>query len=238
MEVYMKNQSLFDDPNIFSIHSANKETTDDTKRKDLEKKRVRILPDMTKIPNVHDDTNDEEDDEEIDYAEYMKEKRRKKAEKKARKAAAKAEKKQEEENDPEKQRQKSEKEERKRQQRKRECEIEMIQLIARRDMLERKLNELDPGDPKDSRVIAAINIELINIRDELERLSKESGIPISSLNTGTRFGRFMNKVKEKGKRIVKKVKKFYKRNKELIVGIASIVLPFVVSLGVRTIFGL
>lgn len=234
----MKNHSLFDDPDIFSINSTNTNTVDDTKsyqKKVVKKKKKKMIPpDLSKNPVVHAyETDDEDEDEDmVDFEKLMEEKRKKKEEKKARKA----EKKQREENDPEKQRQKREKEERKRQQRKRECEITMIQLIARRDMLEKKLNELDPGDPKESKVIAAINVELINIREELELLSKESGIPISSLNTGTRFGRFMTKVKATGRKFVKKAKKFYKRNKELIVGIASIVLPFVVSLGVRTIF--
>ena len=112
----------------------------------------------------------------------------------------------------------------------REYEIEMIQLIARRDMLKKKLGELNPGKKKDSKKIAAINIELINIREDLDEITAMSGLNITDIDNGTRLGRFLGRLKIKAKKIWKKTKKFYRRNSELIQGICAIVLPVIGSL--------
>lgn len=124
---------------------------------------------------------------------------------------------------------KSSKREKKRRKEQREYEIEMIQLITRRDLLRKKLGELNPGKKKDSKRIAAINIELTNIRDELKMLETQSGLHIDEVDKGTKVGRFIGKMKMKIKKVAKKIKKFYKRNTELIYGVCSIVLPVLVS---------
>lgn len=124
---------------------------------------------------------------------------------------------------------KSAKKEKKRRKEQREYEIEMIQLVARRDLLRKKLGELNPGKKKDSKRIAAINIELTNIRDDLKMLETQSGLHIDEIDKGTKLGRFIGKIKMKVKKAAKKVKKFCKRNSELILGICSIVLPIIAS---------
>lgn len=106
-----------------------------------------------------------------------------------------------------------------------ELQIEMMQLLSQRDRLRIKLEELDPSKKKDSKKIVAINEKLKNIDAELKMLQMESGVNLEALDQGTKFGRFVGRLKRTWKRAVKKVKKFYKRNKELIIGVAAIALP-------------
>lgn len=119
---------------------------------------------------------------------------------------------------------------------KREAEIDMIQLIARKEMLRAKLGELNPAKSKDSKRIAAINIELINIDNMMAQLEMETGISPTELDHGTKVGRFLGRLKQRVKKIGKSIKKFYKRNYDLINGLASIVLPIFGSLFLKKIF--
>ena len=129
-----------------------------------------------------------------------------------------------------------EKKARKREKQKKEMEVEMIQLIARQDMLRRKLKGLDPGKKKDSKKIADINIQLKTISTDLKMLETQSGIHIDELENGTKLGRFVENIKRKIKKTAKKFKKFCKRNSELVFGICSIVLPVIGSFIGKLIF--
>lgn len=114
-------------------------------------------------------------------------------------------------------------------------EIEMIQMIAQVDYLKHKLLGLNPGRKKDARKIAAINVALMETKERISELEVDSGISIHSLDNGTRLGRFVNKLKMIRKRIVKKTKRFFKHNSELIIGVSSVIIPFVIT-GLMKIF--
>lgn len=112
---------------------------------------------------------------------------------------------------------------------KRDVHIEMIQLLARKDMLRHKLEELDPGKKKDSKRIAAINITIKDVDAELEMLSLQYGINVEKLDHGTRLGRFIGRMKIKIKKIAKKAKKYWRENKNFIIEMAMIILPVISS---------
>lgn len=118
-----------------------------------------------------------------------------------------------------------------REKQKKEAEVEVIQLIARKNFLTNKLEDFDPGKEKDAKKIAAINIELREIDERTNYLQQKYNIYIDSVDEGSRIGRFFRKIKEKGKRVIKKIKKFFRDddNKKLIIGIAGIVLPVIGS---------
>lgn len=116
--------------------------------------------------------------------------------------------------------------ERRRAKAKREAEIKIIQLIARRNYLKNKLDDMDPGKEKDARKIACMNIELREIEDQLTYLQSEYGIYNDKIDEGSRFGRFISKIKRKFNRAKKKTKKFFKDNKDLIVSLSAVILPF------------
>ena len=119
---------------------------------------------------------------------------------------------------------------------KRDVHIEMIQLLARRDMLRSKLGELDPGKKSDSKKIAAINIDLKDITAELEMLSWQYDIDIKELDKGTRVARFVGRVKRKTRKIVKKFKKFWNENKEFILNIGAVVISAIAPFMVKSLF--
>lgn len=121
----------------------------------------------------------------------------------------------------------AEKAARKFEKKKKESEIEVIQLLARKEFLQKKLHELNPGKEKDARKIAAINIEFKEITERIESLQSEYGIHVNSIDTGSKVSRFFKSVKTKCRKGFKKVKKFFRNNTDLIYGLGSVVLPFV-----------
>lgn len=110
-----------------------------------------------------------------------------------------------------------------------QAEIEMIQYIARIEMLRGKLGELNPHKSKDSKKIAAINIEIKEIESLMGCLEMQYGISASEIDHGTRVGRFLGRIKMKFRKFKKKVKRFFKANAGLIVGIAPIILGVVAN---------
>jgi hypothetical protein len=118
------------------------------------------------------------------------------------------------------------KEAKRQEKRRKECEVEIIQLIARRNYLNAKLQELNPAKEKQAVQIAEMNIELLSINDRIDALERESGIHKSHIETGSPVRRFFTNVKNKVVGFGSKIKKFFKKNKELVVGLASVVLPF------------
>ena len=113
-----------------------------------------------------------------------------------------------------------------------EYEIEIIQLLARMEYTTRELEKLNPGKRKDAVKIAALNVELRNMKLKLE---DESGIKINELEIGTRFGRFMMKLKSIGRTIKKKAKKFFKHNQELVTGMIAIIAPVISMIILKTV---
>jgi len=118
---------------------------------------------------------------------------------------------------------------------KKQDHIEMIQLLARRDMLRAKLGELDIRKKKDAKKIAVINIKLKDIDAELQMLEMHSGIKVHELDKGTRFNRFVGRVKRVARNIFKKVKKYFKENGEFLLNMAAIIVPALVALNTRPI---
>lgn len=118
----------------------------------------------------------------------------------------------------------------------REAEFDMIQLIARKEMLQKKLSEFDIGKKKDARKIASYNVEIKKIEGEISQLEMMYDISSVEIDQGTRVGRFLARCKKKVKSVGKKVKKFCKKNAELLTGLASIILPVIGSCIIKAIF--
>lgn len=112
---------------------------------------------------------------------------------------------------------------------KRDFQVEMMQLLAKRDRLRHTLGKLDPTNRKDSKRIVSINIKLKDIDAELQMLQEQSGVNMNELDHGTRFGRYVGHFQRAVKKGIKKIKKFYNRHAELINNMALIIIP--------TIFG-
>lgn len=117
----------------------------------------------------------------------------------------------------------------------RQAEIDMIQLVTRKNMLRRQLGDLSIKRKKDAKKIAAINIQLKQIDIAIADIESEFGVKITEIDRGTKVGRFLGKIKRAAKRFFKKTKKFYKRNMELINGLAAIIVPVVGGLIVKSI---
>lgn len=115
--------------------------------------------------------------------------------------------------------------------------IDMIRLLGRKDFLRAKLGELNPGKKKDNNKIMKINIELQEIDLELEMISEQSGIHIDALDSGTKVNRILGYLKVKAKKAIKKVKRFYKENRELINTIITFAIPVIGSLIVKKLLG-
>ena len=121
---------------------------------------------------------------------------------------------------------------------KKEMQLEMIQLLSKRDRIRFKLGELDLTKKKDVKKQKAYLERLEDIDAELKVLEDQSGIKIDELDRGSKLGRFFGRIKRGWKRFKKKVKKVYERNETLIVGIASVVLPIVGGIIIKAIIGL
>lgn len=121
------------------------------------------------------------------------------------------------------------KQQKKQEKKTREAEVEIIQYLAREDMIRSKLAKLDPCKKKDSKKIAAYNIELKNIRANIEMLQEQYNIKINELDHGNKISRFLGRMKRKVQRVWKKVKKWFKRNEEVVVGVLGIAGPAILA---------
>lgn len=124
----------------------------------------------------------------------------------------------------------------KREKAQRVAEVEMIQHITRKEMLRAQLGELDIRKPKDAKKMAAINVELKNIDIDIKQLETQYGIEAEEIDKGTRVGRFLGRLKKKVRKIGKAIKRFYKRNFDLIYGLASIFVPILGAGLIKKIF--
>lgn len=121
------------------------------------------------------------------------------------------------------------KQQKKREKKTREAEVEIIQYLAREEMIKSRLAKLDPCKKKDSKKIAAYNIELKNLRANIEMLQEQYGIKIDSLDRGSKVSRFFARLKKKTTRIFRKIKKWYERNDDLVIGVLGIAIPVLFS---------
>lgn len=119
---------------------------------------------------------------------------------------------------------------------KRDVHIEMMQLLARKDMLRIKLGELNPGKKSDAKKIAAINVDIKDINAELEMLSMQYNINLEELDKGSRLGRFIGRMKRKAKKIVKKIKRYWEDNSEFLMNMGAIILPVITTFICKLIF--
>lgn len=110
-----------------------------------------------------------------------------------------------------------------------DIQIHMMQLIAERDRLKYKLGELNPGSKKDAKKIVSFNVKLRDIEAELTSYQQIYHINLDEVDKGSKLGRFIGRIKRTFKTAKKKVKKFVKRNKELISGLAAIILPVLIT---------
>jgi hypothetical protein len=114
-----------------------------------------------------------------------------------------------------------------------EYERDMIILLAKKERCFAKLSAIDISKKKDVKRLALLNIQLVNIDNELKRLEFFSGIKIDQLCNGTKLGRFWNKVKTKFRRGIKKLKKFFRKFQEPVLGFLSIAIPIIGSFLVK-----
>lgn len=119
---------------------------------------------------------------------------------------------------------------------KRDVHIEMMQLLARKDMLRIKLGELDPGKKNDSKRIAAINVDIKDINAELEMLAWQYNINLEELDHGTRLARFIGRMKRRFKKVAKKIKRYWEDNSDFLMNMGAIVLPVVTTFICKLIF--
>lgn len=111
--------------------------------------------------------------------------------------------------------------------RKKQAEADLIQLVARRDVLNSKLVNLNPGKQKDAIKIAKINIELNDVEEAIDEINAKYGLNIRSINQGSKGARFVQKAKYTFRSMGKSIKRFFKRNSDTILKVASIVVPLV-----------
>ena len=116
---------------------------------------------------------------------------------------------------------------------KRDMQIDMMELLCQKDRIKRKLGSLNTYKKKDSKKIVKLNTKLRDIDAELEALEQYSGVNVRALEEGSRFDRFIGRVKKKIIKVFKGIKKFVKHNKELFSGIAAIGIPAVAGLIIR-----
>lgn len=108
-----------------------------------------------------------------------------------------------------------------------EYQLDMMDLLARRDLLRHRLAKLDPGSPHDAEKIVEINVELKNIYIKLKFLQNMTGVNMHELDHGTKFARFINMAKKKISKKVKKLKKWVINHIEPICGIVASIIPIV-----------
>lgn len=117
--------------------------------------------------------------------------------------------------------------------RNKEMQIEMMELIARRDLLRGKLAKLDPFRPKDSEKIVKLNVELKDIQLQLEALSRQTGVDLKQLDHGTKFKRWFYSVKRTFANGWKKFTDFFKRHAEPITKVAIGLIPILFAIATK-----
>lgn len=109
-------------------------------------------------------------------------------------------------------------------------QIELMQALAKRDKVLKKLAALDPIKKKDSKKIVKLNIKLKDLELEIDALQRQVGTDLNELNHGTKWQQRWESFKKKIKKVGKSIKKWYKSNKEIIWAVASAVVPAVIGI--------
>ena len=113
---------------------------------------------------------------------------------------------------------------------KREMQIEMMELLTKKDRLRYKASSLDITKKKDAKKLVEINTKIKDINAELELLQDQSGIVISQLDRGTKISRIVGHIKTMIRKKVKAFKKFVKNNEKFIMGMLGIIVPGILTL--------
>lgn len=116
-----------------------------------------------------------------------------------------------------------------------ESEIQLIELAGQKNYLEEKLTELNPRKKKHAQAIVDINIAIREIEEEMRRIEIISGVKTPNLQQGSKVKRFFINIKNKVNRGIKKFKKGFKRNKEIIITAATIFVPAILGFAARLI---
>ncbi len=116
-----------------------------------------------------------------------------------------------------------------------EIKNEIINLLYIKDEFKDKLKRLNINTKKGYRKSVEIIRILKEIDNELETLSNKYRLSIETLKRKSGWGRFKSRVKRKANYQFKKIKKIWKRNKEMFVGIASVIIPAIGSLILKKI---
>ena len=104
------------------------------------------------------------------------------------------------------------------------AEFKYMNMITKRDRLRLKLENLNPRKKKNARKIAEIKAELLRLDRKIEEAQTDGSIIITGKKR-SRFRRFWENVKLKARKKWKKVKRFFRKHKETIIEIASIIVP-------------
>ena len=108
-------------------------------------------------------------------------------------------------------------------------ELKFMQMLSKRDRLRLKLEKLDPRKKKDSNKIAEINARLLSLDRKIQEAKDSGMINEHDLRTGSKLQRFWEAVKNRTKKIWKKIKKFCKKHRDVIMDIVRVVLPVILT---------
>lgn len=127
------------------------------------------------------------------------------------------------------------KEERKAAERKREAEAAIIELVTRKEYLINKLDTINIKKKKNASKISEMKIELKDIDIEINRLKNEFNIYVEDTEDESKIKRGFRRFKSKMSRAGKKIKKFFNKNSELILGLSSVILPVFAGMITKTV---
>lgn len=114
-----------------------------------------------------------------------------------------------------------------------ESEIQLIELAGQKNYLEEKLTELNPRKKKHAQAIVDINIAIREIEEEMRRIEIMSGVKTPNLQQGSKIKRFFINMKNKVNTKIKKIKKGFKKNKEIIITAATIFVPAILGFAAK-----
>lgn len=117
------------------------------------------------------------------------------------------------------------KKQRKLAQEKKEAELKSIELQSELEHIHSKLGTLNASKKKDAKKLAAYNIRIKEIEQELDELREKYKIEIKEIDRGSKVTNFLTKVKRGFKKFGRKFKKFFNKNAEFICTLGMTLLP-------------
>lgn len=106
---------------------------------------------------------------------------------------------------------------------KRVLQEEMMDCLTDKDIIKEKLSRLDPSKPKNKKKIIKLNMKIRDIDAELQMLSQQCEKPVQQMERGSRFDRFISKIKRCFHWVGNKIKKFVKKYSYIIQPVAIVV---------------